>query len=243
MNDVGGLHHGRVVADGHVTAVVRPPSVVTGPLSGGDVPPLGDCVRRQQVLLVGLDGEGRAHVQDVRFAALALELHHGVYLVLARALGVLAGDLDAVLFLERTDDGAIVAPVVWEGYHIEGTLGFGGGDEAAHAAEGRHGGGRRVVVCCCARRAGTGRHRGGGTADQGSCCRSRTYSRATAVFYSHVRLSSDGFGRAKKSAPCRVVAPPCKPTYPKGGAVLFQLGAWAERRTGVTTAADSRRQC
>ncbi len=90
-----------------------------------------------------IDGVGQCHrlteVEDVGRGALALLLVGGVDLVLARGVGLRGVDLDAVLVVERLDDGAVVGPVRWQRDHVELALLLGRLDQGVHPAEVRGG--------------------------------------------------------------------------------------------------------
>ena len=196
------LDLGRVVADGHVAAVVRVP-VAVGVLGvSRDVAPGRHLVRSPQMVVGALDGERRAHVDHVGRAALALELLHGGDLLPAGALGVGVGDLDAVLGGEVLHDRAVVGPVGRQRDDVELAFLLGGRDQSAHAAPRRGGGSGgpvgRAARTTTARTARTATTRTRGTAADGE------------------QQAADDRGACRHGVPCAQNFPP-KPQSPGRG--------------------------
>src|SRR6266702_1924081 len=127
----------RVVPDAHVAAVVVEPEARRLFGAVRDVAPFLHLVWRE------LGGVGQRHgladVDHIRRAAGAVER---VDLVLAAAVRVERGDVDSVLGLEASDDGAVVRPVGRQRDDRQLALGLGGRDKRIHSATA---GGRRLL--------------------------------------------------------------------------------------------------
>jgi hypothetical protein len=153
-----------VAADGDVAAVVVVPACLCVLLLAGDVGEGRHLVRGEQPLLGRADGEGAAEVEHVGGPVLPLAGGDGVDLVLAGAVGVLDGDLDAVLLLEAVDEGAVVGPVAGQRDGVERALLLGRLHQGVESAEVGGGGGGGGVLAVGGGRGVLG---GGATGAQG----------------------------------------------------------------------------
>ena len=117
-----------------------------------------------------LNGKRVAYVDDIGLVGLAFVEIDLAELLGARPAGVEVVDLEAVLGAEVLHDRAVVCPRRWVGCEVDGALGFGRGDEGAHAAA------RVDVDCHSPARLRRCRARGAGTASKDPESRKRRSS-------------------------------------------------------------------